>query len=47
MNELGGAIHLGYKRTENTLTETQTLYKPMEEHMTKTKEGLKFDSKKA
>lgn len=47
MNELGGAVHLGYDRTTKTLTETQTMYKPMEEHMTKTKEGLKFDNKKA
>lgn len=29
------------------MTETQTLYKPMEEHMTKTKGGLKFDSTQA
>jgi hypothetical protein len=43
---LGGAIHLGYDRTEKTLTETQTLYKPMEEHMTKTKQGMKIDTKK-
>lgn len=47
MNQLGGAVHLGYDRTGNTLTETQTLYKPMEEHMTKTKQGLKFDNDKA
>lgn len=47
MNDLGGAVNLGYDRTTNTLTETQKLYQPMEEHMTKTKEGLKFDNSKA
>lgn len=33
MNGLGGAINLGYTDTHKTLSETKTLYKPMEEEM--------------
>lgn len=46
VNELGGAVNLGYDRTGKTLTETQTLYKPIEEHLTKTKEGFKNNPNK-